>query len=101
MFRFPDLKQTRRKDDGNPKLPGRVAETAVENNLFLPMAHQGSIIVTTRLSQLVIGYQNQIRTEKLKTKHDSMQILSKTSGREGLQYGKDILPVSFQLLVSP
>ncbi|KAH7029604.1 kinesin light chain 1 [Microdochium trichocladiopsis] len=67
----------------NPKLPGRVTDTAVDIHQFLPMAYQGSIIVTTRLSQVDIGHQ--IRIEKLKSDCESLQILSRASGRNGLQ----------------
>ncbi|KAH7012086.1 kinesin light chain [Microdochium trichocladiopsis] len=67
----------------NPKLPGRRADAAVDIHQFLPMAHQGSIVITTRLAQIDIGHH--IRIEKLKSKHESLQILSKASGRIGLQ----------------
>ncbi|KAH7010871.1 P-loop containing nucleoside triphosphate hydrolase protein [Microdochium trichocladiopsis] len=67
----------------DPKLPGRVTDTAVDIHQFLPTAFQGSIIVTTRLSQVEIGHQ--IRIEKLKSDCESLQILSKASGRNGLQ----------------
>ncbi|KXJ84703.1 P-loop containing nucleoside triphosphate hydrolase protein [Microdochium bolleyi] len=67
----------------DPKLPGRVTDTAVDIHQFLPTAYQGSIIVTTRLSQVEIGHQ--VRIEKLKSDCESLQILSKASGRNGLQ----------------
>ncbi|KAH7037962.1 kinesin light chain 1 [Microdochium trichocladiopsis] len=66
----------------NPQLPGRKTDAA-----FLPMAYQGSIVITTRLSQIDIGHH--IRIEKLKSEHESLQILSNASGRNGLQDDSD------------
>ncbi|KAH7009072.1 P-loop containing nucleoside triphosphate hydrolase protein [Microdochium trichocladiopsis] len=71
----------------NPQLPGRKTDAAVNIHQFLPMACQGSIVITTRLSQIDIGHH--IRIEKLKSEHDSLQILSNTSGRNGLQDDSD------------
>ncbi|KAH7016474.1 uncharacterized protein B0I36DRAFT_298830 [Microdochium trichocladiopsis] len=67
----------------DPKLPGRKSDAAVDIHQFLPMAHQGSIVITTRLSQIDIGHH--IRLEKLESQYESLQILSKASGRNGLQ----------------
>ncbi|KAH7010637.1 uncharacterized protein B0I36DRAFT_257436, partial [Microdochium trichocladiopsis] len=67
----------------NPKLPGRRTDAAVDIHQFLPMAHQGSVVITTRLSQIDMGHH--IRLEKLKSEHESLQILTKASGRNGLQ----------------
>ena len=44
----------------NPKLPGNVDQTAVDIRQFLPKAHQGSIIITTRSSQVKIGHRVQV-----------------------------------------
>ncbi|KAI1316137.1 kinesin light chain [Xylariaceae sp. FL0255] len=52
------------------------------DNLKLSNAYQGSIIVTTRLSQVDLGYRVQVR--KLESLHDSLEILATTSGRDGL-----------------
>ncbi|KAH7039786.1 kinesin light chain 1 [Microdochium trichocladiopsis] len=71
----------------NPKLPGRKSDAAIDIHQFLPTAYQGSVIITTRLSQIDIGHH--IRIEKLKSEHESLQILSKTSGRIGLQDNGD------------
>ncbi|KAJ1325477.1 FxSxx-COOH system tetratricopeptide repeat protein [Microdochium nivale] len=79
----------------NPRLPGRVNDTAVDIQQFLPMAFQGSVIVTTRLAQVDIGHQ--IRIEKLKSEQDSLQILSKASGREGLQNDVDAKELAQEL----
>ncbi|KAH7016584.1 P-loop containing nucleoside triphosphate hydrolase protein, partial [Microdochium trichocladiopsis] len=67
----------------DPKLPGRKADAVVDIHQFLPGAHQGSIVITTRLSQIDMGYH--IRVDKLKSEHESLEILSKVSGRNGLQ----------------
>ncbi|KAL5327530.1 hypothetical protein ACEPPN_005229 [Leptodophora sp. 'Broadleaf-Isolate-01'] len=40
----------------NPKLPGKTDPTAVDISKFLPESYQGSIIITTRLSQVRIGH---------------------------------------------
>ncbi|KAH7016085.1 kinesin light chain 1 [Microdochium trichocladiopsis] len=71
----------------DPKLPGRVSATAIDIHQFLPTAYQGSIIVTTRLSQIDIGHH--IRIEKLESESEGLQILSEASGRNGLQDDDD------------
>ena len=73
----------------NPKLPGRTDPTAVDIRNFLPESYQGSIIVTTRSSQVRIGHPIPIR--KLSDVHDSLEILSTVSRRQGLITGKDVL----------
>ena len=73
----------------NPKLPGSTDPTAVDIRRFLPESYQGSVIVTTRSSQVNIGHQIQIR--KLENISDSLDILSNTSRRKGLTNGEDYL----------
>jgi AAA+ ATPase superfamily predicted ATPase len=70
----------------NPKLPDNIDPTAVDIRKFLPEAYQGSIIITTRLSQVKIGHS--IRVRKLEDLQDSLKILSVTSKREGLLEGE-------------
>ena len=70
----------------NPKLPGNADRTAVDIRQFLPEAHQGSIIITTRSSQVKIGHR--IRVGKLEDVHDGLEILSHASGREKLIEGE-------------
>jgi hypothetical protein len=70
----------------NPKLPGTADRTAVNIRRFFPEAHQGSIIVTTRSSQVKIGHR--IRVEKLEDVRDGLEILSHTSRRERLMEGE-------------
>jgi hypothetical protein len=70
----------------NPKLPGNADRTAVDIRRFLPEAHQGSVIITTRSSQVKIGHR--IRVGKLEDVQDSLEILSHASGREKLMEGE-------------
>jgi hypothetical protein len=72
-----------------PKLPGKTDPTAVDIKKFLPEAYQGSIIITTRSSEVRIGHLIQIR--KLDDVYESLEILSTVSRREGLVIGKDVL----------
>lgn len=73
----------------NPKLPGKTDLAAVDIRKFLPESYQGSIIITTRSSQVGIGYPIQIR--KLGDMRDSLEILSTVSRRQELTTGKDVL----------
>jgi hypothetical protein len=45
----------------NPKLSGRTDPAALDIRKFLPESYQGSIIITTRSSEVRIGYPIQIR----------------------------------------
>jgi hypothetical protein len=71
----------------NLKLPGNRDSAVVNIQKFLPESYQGSVIITTRLSQVKIG--NLIHVGKLEDVSDSLEILSSTSGREGLKSSKD------------
>jgi hypothetical protein len=62
--------------------PGNADPIAVDIRKFLPELYQGSIIITTRSSQVKIGHL--IRIRKLGNIYDSLKILSNTSRREGL-----------------
>jgi tetratricopeptide (TPR) repeat protein len=73
----------------NPKLPGNTDPTTVDIQKFLPESYHGSIIITTRSSQVRNGYQIHIR--KLGDIQDSLEILSNVSRREGLRSGKNFL----------
>jgi len=64
----------------NPKLPGNTDPAAVNIRKFLPESYQGSVIITTRWSQVKIG--QHIRVGKLKDVRESLQILSYASGRK-------------------
>jgi hypothetical protein len=73
----------------NPKLPGSTDPAALDVRKFLPEAYQGSVIITTRSSQVKIGHR--IRITKLQNVRDSLEILSNTSSREGLINGEHFL----------
>ena len=79
----------------NPKLPGNTDPAAVDIRKFLPESYQGSVIITTRSSQVKIGHLIQIR--KLENMRDSLKILSNASRREGLINGKDFLDLYVML----
>jgi hypothetical protein len=78
----------------NPKLPGDSDPAAVNVHKFLPESYQGSVIITTRSSQVKIGHP--IRIRKLENVGDSLEILSNTS-RRGLINGEDPLNSCVQL----
>jgi tetratricopeptide (TPR) repeat protein len=73
----------------NPKLPSNSNPAAVDIRKYFPESHQGSIIITTRSSQVRIGHSIQI--QKLGDVHDGLEILSNVSRREGLRSGKNVL----------
>ena len=72
----------------NPKLAGNKDPAGVDIRKFLPESHQGSVIITTRSSQVKIGHPIQIR--KLGDVHDSVKILLNASGRGVPVDGKEI-----------
>ena len=73
----------------NPKLPGNTDPAALDIRKFLPESYQGSIIITTRSSQVKIGHP--IRIRKLEDVRDNLEILSNASRRKGLINGKCFL----------
>jgi hypothetical protein len=73
----------------NPKLLGNADPAAVDIRKFLPESYQGSVIITTRSSQVKIGHI--IRIRKLENTRDSLKILSNASRREELINGMDFL----------
>ncbi|KAN0067154.1 HET domain containing protein [Elaphomyces granulatus] len=79
----------------NPKLPGNTDPTAVDIRKFLPESYQGSVIITTRSSEVKIGHRIQIR--KLEDVRDSVRILSNTSRREGLMDDSDAVTLTKEL----
>jgi len=70
----------------NPKVAGNTDPAAVDIRYFFPEAYQGSIIITTRSSQVKNGHR--IRVEKLKDIKDSLRILAHTSGRDDVMNGR-------------
>ncbi|OBT52297.1 hypothetical protein VE04_07697, partial [Pseudogymnoascus sp. 24MN13] len=79
----------------NPKLPSNSDPIAVDIQKFLPESYQGSIIITTRSSQVRIGHSMQIR--KLSDVRDSLEILSNVSRREGLRSDLDAIMLAREL----
>ena len=73
----------------NPQLSGNTDPAAVNIREFLPESYQGSVIITTRSSQVTIGHR--IQVTKLQNVRDSLEILSNTSRRVGLINGKHFL----------
>ena len=63
----------------NPKVRGNKDPKALDLRPFLPEADHGSIIVTTRSSQVKFGHC--IKISKLEDMRDCLEILSHTSGR--------------------
>jgi ATP/maltotriose-dependent transcriptional regulator MalT len=70
----------------NPKVPGNANPGVVDIRQFLPEAHHGSVIVTTRSSKVSIGHR--MKVGKLEDVRDSLQILSDGSHREGVMDGE-------------
>jgi ATP/maltotriose-dependent transcriptional regulator MalT len=70
----------------NPKVPGNSDPAAVNIRQFLPEAHHGSVIVTTRSSKVSIG--RRMKVGKLEDVRDGLQILSDASHREGVMDGE-------------
>jgi ATP/maltotriose-dependent transcriptional regulator MalT len=75
----------------NPKIPGNKDPGALDLRKYLPESYQGSIIITTRSSQVKIGHR--IAVGKFRDVKDGLEILSHTSRREGLMNGKDSLNI--------
>lgn len=69
----------------NPKVPGNTDPGAVEIRQFLPEAHHGSVIITSRSSKVSIGHR--IKVGKLEDVRDSLQLLSDASHRPGAMNG--------------
>ena len=69
----------------NPKTPDNSSRSAVDVRSFLPKYDHGSIVITTRSSQVSQGQRIQVQT--LPNTQDGLQILSNTSGRKGIENG--------------
>jgi Cdc6-like AAA superfamily ATPase len=69
-----------------PKLPGHDEPGTFDIQPFLPDADQGSILITTRSSQLQLG--RPVAVKKLREIEQSLEILSRTSRRDGLSLGR-------------
>jgi hypothetical protein len=67
----------------NPKLTKNTDLAAINIRQFLPESYQGSVIITTRSSEVKIGHC--IQVTKLGNIQDSLKILSNTSNRERIE----------------
>ncbi|KAN0087098.1 hypothetical protein V8E54_000786 [Elaphomyces granulatus] len=79
----------------NPKLAGNTDPAAVDIRKYLPESYQGSVIITTRSSEVKIGHC--IRIRKLEDVRDSVKILSNASRREGLEDDPDAVKLAKEL----
>ncbi|KAN0067830.1 HET domain containing protein [Elaphomyces granulatus] len=79
----------------NPKLAGNTDPAAVDICKYLPESYQGSVIITTRSSEVKIGHR--IRIRKLEDVRDSIKILSNASRREGLEDDPDAVKLAEEL----
>jgi hypothetical protein len=70
----------------NPKHSGNQDPQALDIRKYLPESYQGSIVITTRSSQVDIG--RQVQVEKLESIDSSLQILLRNSRREESINGK-------------
>ncbi|KAH8589506.1 hypothetical protein B0O99DRAFT_692400 [Bisporella sp. PMI_857] len=79
----------------NPKLASNKDPAAVDITKYLPEAYQGSVLITTRSSQVQIGHL--IQVTKLKNLRDSLKILSNASCRKGLMNNVDAIKLAKEL----
>ncbi|KAN0067101.1 HET domain containing protein [Elaphomyces granulatus] len=79
----------------NPKLAGSMDPAAVDIRKYLPESYQGSVVITTRSSEVKIGHR--IRIGKLEDVRDSVKILSSASRREGLIDDPDAVRLAKEL----
>ncbi len=69
----------------NPRISGSIDDSTVDIRQYLPGSNHGSIIITTRSSQVSVGHR--IHVQKLLDVQDSLQILSNMSGRKDISTG--------------
>ncbi|KAE9372964.1 HET-domain-containing protein [Stipitochalara longipes BDJ] len=79
----------------NPKSAKNADPAAVDIRQFLPESYQGSVIITTRSSEVKMGHC--IQVTKLENIQDSLKILSNTSNREGLENYSDAIRLAKKL----
>lgn len=75
----------------NPKVPDNASPDRVDIQDFLPTAHQGSVIITTRSASAKYGHI--IHLDKLNHRRESLKLLSTTSNRANLDQGKALSPI--------
>jgi hypothetical protein len=69
----------------NPKFLNETDSTAVDVKDYFPESHQGSIIITTRVSALQMG--SHVHVQKMANTEDGLKILANTSRRANLAEG--------------
>jgi Cdc6-like AAA superfamily ATPase len=69
-----------------PKLPGHNEPGTFDIRPFLPEAHHGAVLITTRSSQLELG--GPVAVKKLQSIEHSLEILSHASRRYELSHGR-------------
>jgi hypothetical protein len=74
-----------------PKLPGHNEPGTFDIRPFLPKAHHGAVLITTRSSQLRLG--PLIAVKKLQSIEHGLEILSHASGRDKLSSGRRASPL--------
>ncbi|KAH8657178.1 hypothetical protein BGZ60DRAFT_532027 [Tricladium varicosporioides] len=79
----------------NPKTPGNPDGSAVDIRQFLPRSDHGSIIITTRSSQ--VGQGERIRVQKLPDVREGLEIVSNISGRRGIENNPDAIALVKEL----
>ena len=72
----------------NPKTPGNPDGSAIDIRQFLPRSDHGSIIITTRSSQVRQG--ERIHVQKLPDIREGLEIVSNMSGRKGIEKGMSV-----------
>ncbi|KAF2101634.1 hypothetical protein NA57DRAFT_35802 [Rhizodiscina lignyota] len=73
----------------NPRTPGNPDDSTVDIRQFLPRSDHGSIIITTRSSQVSQG--RRIHVQKLGSIQEGLEILSNTSKRESINNDPDAI----------
>jgi hypothetical protein len=72
----------------NPKTSSNPDNSAVDIRQFLPRSDHGSIVITTRSSQVRQGIR--IHVQKLPDVKEGLQIVSNMSGRKGIEKGMSV-----------
>lgn len=72
----------------NPRTTGNSDDSTVDIHQFLPRSDHGSIIITTRSSQVMQG--KRIHVQKLPDVREGLKIVSNVSGRKGIEKGMSV-----------
>ncbi|TVY55068.1 Vegetative incompatibility protein HET-E-1, partial [Lachnellula suecica] len=79
----------------NPKISGNLERSAVDIRQFLPQSDHGSIIITTRSSQVRQG--ERIHVQKLLDIREGLEIVSNMSGRKVIEKDPDAIALVKEL----